>query len=147
MVISFDYNYFQPKTLLFRTQIPCQVKSKYSLKWSLYFRYLKVSMTETMPILNQKITIATQRVLFLLDCTLLPTEDIQLNTRVFQWPKVRTYELRDCYRDFVISCKHKVCFIKTDCMYCIKCVRVYETDFIIESQAVDASITTLLYES
>ena len=44
-------------------------------------------MTETMPLLNQKITIATQRVLFLLDCTLLPTEDIQLNTRVFQWPK------------------------------------------------------------
>ena len=44
-------------------------------------------MNETMPILNQKITIATQRVLFLLDCTLFPTEDIQLNTRVFQWPK------------------------------------------------------------
>ena len=34
-----------------------------------------------------KIGIATQRVLFLLDCTLLPAEDIQLNTRVFQWPK------------------------------------------------------------
>ena len=34
-----------------------------------------------------RIGIATQRVLFLLDCTLLPTEDIQLNTRVFQWPK------------------------------------------------------------
>ena len=74
--------------------------------WSLFFRYLKISMTETMPILNQKITIATQRVLFLLDCTLLPTEDIQLNTRVFQWPKARTYELEDCYRDFVLSCKH-----------------------------------------
>ena len=34
-----------------------------------------------------RIGIATQRVLFLLDCTLLPAEDIQLNTRVFQWPK------------------------------------------------------------
>ena len=34
-----------------------------------------------------RIGIATQRVLFLLDCTILPAEDIQLNTRVFQWPK------------------------------------------------------------
>ena len=40
-----------------------------------------------MPVLNQKIGVAVERVLFLLDCTLLPTEDIQLNTRVFQWPK------------------------------------------------------------
>ena len=37
--------------------------------------------------LMSRIGIATQRVLFLLDCTLLPAEDIQLNTRVFQWPK------------------------------------------------------------
>ena len=28
------------------------------------------------------------QVLFLLDCTILPKEDIQLNTRVFHWPKV-----------------------------------------------------------
>ena len=44
-------------------------------------------MNETMPGLMEKIAVATQRVLFLLDCTLFPTEDIQLNTRVFQWPK------------------------------------------------------------
>ena len=81
-------------------------------------RYLKASMTETMPVthtiylhlyiriimalswfessevtisflqgLMSRIGTATQRVLFLLDCTLLPAEDIQLNTRVFQWPK------------------------------------------------------------
>ena len=82
-------------------------------------RYLKASMTETMPVTNtiylhlyiriiilalswyessevtisflqglmSRIGTATQRVLFLLDCTLLPAEDIQLNTRVFQWPK------------------------------------------------------------
>ena len=50
-------------------------------------KYLKTSVTETMPVLNQKIGVAVERVLFLLDCTLLPTEDIQLNTRVFQWPK------------------------------------------------------------
>ena len=50
-------------------------------------RYLKTSMTETMPGLMTRIEVATQRVLFLLDCTILPTEDIQLNTRVFQWPK------------------------------------------------------------
>ncbi|XP_023329298.1 dynein heavy chain 3, axonemal [Eurytemora carolleeae] len=29
----------------------------------------------------------TKRVLFLLDSTILPKEDIQLNTRVFHWPK------------------------------------------------------------
>ena len=29
----------------------------------------------------KRISIATQRVLFLLDCTILPKEDIQLNTR------------------------------------------------------------------
>jgi hypothetical protein len=40
-------------------------------------------MNETMPGLMEKIAIATQRVLFLLDCTLFPTEDIQLNTRFF----------------------------------------------------------------
>jgi dynein heavy chain len=50
-------------------------------------RYLKISMNETLPALMEKISVATQRVLFLLDCTLFPTEDIQLNTRVFQWPK------------------------------------------------------------
>ena len=50
-------------------------------------RYLKTSMTETMPGMMAMIGVATQRVLFLLDCTILPTEDIQLNTRVFQWPK------------------------------------------------------------
>ena len=38
-------------------------------------------MSETMPMLNSKISVATKRVLFLLDCTILPTEDIQLNTR------------------------------------------------------------------
>ena len=63
-------------------EIPDRTKELVDLQ-----KYLKVSMSETMPILNQKITIATQRVLFLLDCTLFPTEDIQLNTRVFQWPK------------------------------------------------------------
>lgn len=63
-------------------EIPDKTKDLVDLQ-----RYLKVSMNETMPILNQKISIATQRVLFLLDCTLFPTEDIQLNTRVFQWPK------------------------------------------------------------
>ncbi len=63
-------------------EIPDKTKELVDLQ-----RYLKVSMNETMPILNQKISMATQRVLFLLDCTLFPTEDIQLNTRVFQWPK------------------------------------------------------------
>ena len=63
-------------------EIPDRTKELVDLQ-----KYLKVSMNETMPVLNQKITMATQRVLFLLDCTLFPTEDIQLNTRVFQWPK------------------------------------------------------------
>ena len=44
-------------------------------------------MKETVPALMKRISIATQRVLFLLDCTVLPKEDIQLNTRVFHWPK------------------------------------------------------------
>ena len=38
-------------------------------------------MKETVPSLMKRISIATQRVLFLLDCTILPKEDIQLNTR------------------------------------------------------------------
>ena len=63
-------------------EIPDRTKELVDLQ-----KYLKVSMNETMPVLNQKIAMATQRVLFLLDCTLFPTEDIQLNTRVFQWPK------------------------------------------------------------
>ncbi|XP_059095302.1 dynein axonemal heavy chain 3-like [Tigriopus californicus] len=50
-------------------------------------RYLKLSMMESLPELMGRIHIATQRVLFLLDCTILSPEDIQLNTRVFQWPK------------------------------------------------------------
>lgn len=79
-------------------------------------RYLKASMNETMPGLMIKIDTATQRVLFLLDCTLLPTEDIQLNTRVFQWPKdmtsvfelakTRTGHRRDqvcSFSDFLLS--------------------------------------------
>ena len=44
-------------------------------------RYLQTCMKETVPSLMKRISIATQRVLFLLDCTLLPKEDIQLNTR------------------------------------------------------------------
>ena len=44
-------------------------------------RYLQTCMKETVPALMKRINIATQRVLFLLDCTLLPKEDIQLNTR------------------------------------------------------------------
>ena len=63
-------------------EIPDETKELVDLQ-----RYLKASMTETMPGLMRKISTATQRILFLLDCTLLPTEDIQLNTRVFQWPK------------------------------------------------------------
>ena len=46
-------------------------------------------MNETMPELTARIEEATQRVLFLLGCTILPLEDIQLNTRVFQWQVVR----------------------------------------------------------
>ena len=49
-----------------------------------------------------------QRVLFLLDSTILPKEDIQLNTRVFHWPKGRHIfiefiglELGDLYVDFI----------------------------------------------
>lgn len=64
-------------------EIPDETKALVELQ-----RYLKTSMTETMPALMRRIAEATQRVLFLLDCTILPTEDIQLNTRVFQWPKV-----------------------------------------------------------
>lgn len=63
-------------------EIPDKTKDLVELQ-----RYLKVSMNDTMPGLNTKIAVATQRVIFLLDCTLFPTEDIQLNTRVFQWPK------------------------------------------------------------
>ena len=63
-------------------EIPDKTKDLVELQ-----RYLKTSMNETMPGLYQKISVATQRVLFLLDCTLFPTDDIQLNTRVFQWPK------------------------------------------------------------
>ena len=44
-------------------------------------RYLQTCMKETVPALMKRISIATQRVLFLLDCTILPKEDIQLNTR------------------------------------------------------------------
>ena len=44
-------------------------------------RYLQTCMKETVPALMKRISIATQRVLFLLDCTVLPKEDIQLNTR------------------------------------------------------------------
>eukprot|EP00095_Tigriopus_kingsejongensis_P002576 maker-scaffold274_size229011-snap-gene-1.23 protein:Tk02576 transcript:maker-scaffold274_size229011-snap-gene-1.23-mRNA-1 annotation:"hypothetical protein LOTGIDRAFT_210054" len=62
--------------------IPEQTKALVELQ-----RYLKLSMSESLPELMSRINVATQRVLFLLDCTLLPTEDIQLNTRVFQWPK------------------------------------------------------------
>ncbi|CAB4069327.1 DNAH [Lepeophtheirus salmonis] len=50
-------------------------------------RYLKISITETTPELMKRIKMASQRVLFLLDYTIFPTEDIQLNTRVFQWPQ------------------------------------------------------------
>ncbi len=63
-------------------EIPDETKELVDLQ-----RYLKASMTETMPGLMRRIGTATQRILFLLDCTVLPTEDIQLNTRVFQWPK------------------------------------------------------------
>lgn len=63
-------------------EIPEETKELVDLQ-----RYLKTSMNETMPELMTKINTATQRILFLLDCTILPTEDIQLNTRVFQWPK------------------------------------------------------------
>jgi hypothetical protein len=50
-------------------------------------RYLTVSMKDTVPLLMTRIVTATQRVLFLLDSTILLKEDIQLNTRVFHWPK------------------------------------------------------------
>ena len=50
-------------------------------------RYLTVSMKDTVPQLMTRIVTATQRVLFLLDSTILLKEDIQLNTRVFHWPK------------------------------------------------------------
>ncbi len=63
-------------------EIPDETKALVDLQ-----RYLKASMSETMPGLMRRISVATQRILFLLDCTVLPTEDIQLNTRVFQWPK------------------------------------------------------------
>jgi len=63
-------------------EIPDQTKELVDLQ-----RYLRISMAETMPGLMSKIATATKRVLFLLDCTVLPAEDIQLNTRVFQWPK------------------------------------------------------------
>ena len=63
-------------------EIPDETKALVDLQ-----RYLKLSITESLPLLMDRISIATQRVLFLLDCTILPTEDIQLNTRVFQWPK------------------------------------------------------------
>ena len=64
-------------------EIPDETKELVELQ-----RYLKTSMNETMPALMARIEEATQRVLFLLGCTILPMEDIQLNTRVFQWPKV-----------------------------------------------------------
>ena len=63
-------------------EIPDETKELVELQ-----RYLKTSMNETMPALMARIEEATQRVLFLLGCTILPMEDIQLNTRVFQWPK------------------------------------------------------------
>jgi hypothetical protein len=44
-------------------------------------------MKDTVPQLMTRIVTATQRVLFLLDSTILLKEDIQLNTRVFHWPK------------------------------------------------------------
>ena len=66
-------------------EIPDETKALVDLQ-----RYLKASMNETMPGLMDKIDTATRRVLFLLDVTILPTEDIQLNTRVFQWPKDMT---------------------------------------------------------
>ncbi len=50
-------------------------------------RYLNACINETTPVLHRKIAIAARRVLFLLDCTVLPAEDLQLNTRVFQWPR------------------------------------------------------------
>ena len=63
-------------------EIPDKTKELVELQ-----KYLKTSMQETMPALHQKINVAVERVLFLLDATILPPEDIQLNTRVFQWPK------------------------------------------------------------
>ena len=63
-------------------EIPDETKELVDLQ-----RYLQTCMKETVPSLMKRISIATQRVLFLLDCTILPKEDIQLNTRVFHWPK------------------------------------------------------------
>lgn len=57
-------------------EIPDETKELVELQ-----RYLQTCMKETVPGLMKRIGIATQRVLFLLDCTVLPKEDIQLNTR------------------------------------------------------------------
>ena len=53
-------------------------------------RYLQTCMKDTVPALMKRINIATQRVLFLLDCTILPKEDIQLNTRLILFTQYHT---------------------------------------------------------
>ena len=55
-------------------EIPDETKELVDLQ-----RYLQTCMKETVPALIKRISIATQRVLFLLDCTILLKEDIQLN--------------------------------------------------------------------
>ncbi|KAG8235430.1 hypothetical protein J437_LFUL015495 [Ladona fulva] len=49
--------------------------------------YLRESQDVTMLKLREKIRIAAENVLFLMTHTVLPGEDIQLNSRVFLWPK------------------------------------------------------------
>ena len=56
----------------------CSVLFRHYENPGMSHKYLKTLIIETMPVFNQKIGVAVKKVLFLLNCTLLPTKDIQV---------------------------------------------------------------------
>nr|XP_043909238.1 dynein axonemal heavy chain 3-like [Solea senegalensis] len=59
------------------------------------FRYIEKTSKVTLPQLKIEIEKARHRLNFLLDCAPLSSDDVRLNTRVFQWPKQVLTELED----------------------------------------------------